>query len=587
MKYTDPSRFSRAMPIAPLLLLVSCDVPMDGGAENPPEPVAAAADDVSVQQQAILGPNIVVDHGNCSPGVTPQQWDTFEDNILPMMMQEGRVAANSLAFRRCVEDVMQTGGFVLPDEDSKAMGPYCPPGSSTTCGTGTDKDPFWDQLTGTGLSAVEYRRFYSRRAVAESASPNNFKMRCDTAEPAASGGPGWGDDRAAEQVFRHNPVLITNATNQNGSDPVAGAGIRAGTAAIIWHELLHGQGWIHGNSNATVDPTKPHLNQVPHIVGACMRETLLKRSTNGCIPAAGMPATCPAGQLKMPSTWRSNTCTCVRDPAYAENPSVTRTWTISSNTAPTIVVDSHGQRSLMHVNGWVKIRERGAASWTDLWASGAGTELYAGGDVLAFRYPESWIYRKVAERSWEYLGNTTPNTLDMDDLGTLYQRTSSTIYRMRAGQAAGWWDVIGGTSGVLIAGGDKLYKTDPMTGNVFRFTGLPAGNSNSWQQVGSPGFWFEVDNFGTLYGISPDKQGIYRNRGGSTWEALDSSGGQRLEASNRFYAKDKNNTMVSRRFPNGVWKFVADCNHFTAGGDVFYCIRSSGTTHTVDVYEQE
>jgi hypothetical protein len=586
MKNTHPTRFSRAMPIAPILLLVSCDVPMEGGTENPPEPVAAAGD-VSVQQQALLGPNIVVDRNNCHAAVSSVQWTTFESFILPMMMQEARTAANSVAFRRCVEDVMQTGGFVFALEDSKAMGPYLPPGEPGS-GTGSDRDPFWDKLTGSGLSMAERRRFYARRAVADSASPNSFRMVCDTAESGASAGVGWpDDDRAGEQVFRHNPALISNAYVENGHHPVAGAAIRAGTAAIVWHELLHTQGWRHGISDANVDPTKPHLNQVPHIVGACMRETLQQRADNGCIPAAGQPATCPAGQLKMPTTWRSNTCTCVRDPAYAENPPVSRTWTITSNTVPTVVVDSHGQRSLMHVNGWVKIRERGAASWTDLWASGAGTELYAGGDVLAFRYPESWIYRKVAERNWEYLGNTTPNTLDMDDLGTIYQRTSTNIYRFRAGQAPGWWDVIGGTSGVLIAGGDRLFKTDPVTGNVFRFTGLPTGDSNSWQQVGSPGYWFEVDNFGTLYGISPDKQTIYRNRGGSNWEALGSTGGQRLEASNRFYAKDKNNNMVSRRFPNGAWRYVADCNHFTAGGDVFYCIRSSGTTHTVDVYEAE
>src|SRR4029450_1729739 len=100
-----------------------------GGMEIPPEPVAQA-EDVSVQQQAILGPSIVVDHGNCSPTVTPQQWDIFEDDILPVMMREARVAANSVAFRRCVEDVMQLGGFVLPDEDTKAMGAYVPPGTS-------------------------------------------------------------------------------------------------------------------------------------------------------------------------------------------------------------------------------------------------------------------------------------------------------------------------------------------------------------------------------------------------------------------------------------------------------------------------
>ena len=542
-----------------------------GACEQPPEPT-----EIEAQQQPLLGPTQFMTRGpypnDCSTFHVPtHKWDTFRNTILPGIMQDARIVSNSVAFRSCLEQVMVTGNQTMPhDPVTFPWGPYCPPGEPG-CQRDDIRDAHWDLVGAGSLSAADRARFYARRVAVEASTPNDILMTCNPSIANPMSGPVWTDNRTAPESFVIPPYFINetyDAWLNRTTNPGAYQRARAARAAEIWHEAIHTHNYHHTNSsNGSAE-----LKQIPHIVGACMRDAMVRAFDLAC------PA-CPAGQGAVPTNFQSGACTCVADPASV-TPTVTRSWTYPDASAPMIVVDSFGERSLMWRNGTIYQRNRGSNNWVSVANTGAGTgtELYAGGDTLVYRYPEGWIYRRVADGPWLYFGMTAANTMDMDDLGTLYQRFPTTLYRLRAGSSS--YEVIGGSSGLVIAGGDQVFATDPNTGDIYRYTG------SAWNWTGSASSWLEVDNFGTLHALSANQQAIYRNKGGASWEWIGGSG-QRLEASSRFYAKSLGSNDIYRRMPNGNWLYAATCNHFTGGGNVFYCIRTSGSNQVVDVYESE
>jgi hypothetical protein len=86
----------------------------------------------------------------------------------------------------------------------------------------------------------------------------------------------------------------------------------------------------------------------------------------------------------------------------------------------------------------------------------------------------------------------------------------------------------------VIAGGTRLYATNPDTGDIYRYEGVPM----SWTKVGGPGSQFAANN-STLYGLSPDGSGVWQFSGTPMdWTQVGgpagsiSAGGDRLYATN-------------------------------------------------------
>ncbi|PFL73132.1 hypothetical protein COD81_07105 [Bacillus cereus] len=74
------------------------------------------------------------------------------------------------------------------------------------------------------------------------------------------------------------------------------------------------------------------------------------------------------------------------------------------------------------------------------------------------------------------------------------------------------WKSIGGPAGSIYAG-DTFYATNPTNGDIYRYNGVPL----SWTKIGGPGSMFATSDstLGVIYGLSPDKSGVYQWTGTS------------------------------------------------------------------------
>jgi hypothetical protein len=68
------------------------------------------------------------------------------------------------------------------------------------------------------------------------------------------------------------------------------------------------------------------------------------------------------------------------------------------------------------------------------------------------------------------------------------------------------WEQIGTAASAIYAGGNRLFATNPSSGNIYEYNGTPG----AWTQVGGPGNMFAVGGTGQLYGLSPDLSGVWR-----------------------------------------------------------------------------
>ncbi|MBN2223388.1 MAG: hypothetical protein JW765_01800 [Deltaproteobacteria bacterium] len=68
------------------------------------------------------------------------------------------------------------------------------------------------------------------------------------------------------------------------------------------------------------------------------------------------------------------------------------------------------------------------------------------------------------------------------------------------------WQQIGTPAAAIYAGGNRLFATNPSSGDIYEYSGTPG----SWTKVGSPGNMFAVGGNGQLYGLSPDLSGVWR-----------------------------------------------------------------------------
>jgi hypothetical protein len=565
----NPTRSPFLLPLTTLLLTAACGQPPD---EDPAPSHSASS--------PLLATGARVERGNCTDTEIKDAQLTAFAGMVEQAMERGRAAVNSAAFRSCLQAILVDGNVTMPHEapdDQTGWGPYCPPGdfpgTQQGCGDMTTRDAHWDRLGADGLSLNQLRRFYAKRAAIEAHSPNPITIRCETGNGTAFVDEPWGEDRAGREGLHFSAQGMKNALARNASpDPQVREAEFIGQAAIYWHEVMHVHGYDHDRGNR-----ERQRDQIPHAVGACVLDVLTSgnelRNSGAC--AAVVP--CSKRGYPVPSTFQDTLCTCAADPAFPAAPARTRTFP-GLTSAPTIVVDSFDERVLRMDPGGSTFVFSGR-----VWAPQPGTssEVYAGGSVLLRRGASGEVLRAINGGTWANLGTAGPNSLAVDDIGTVYRRSATKVDMYRVGGSG--WQTIGGTSGVIIAGGDHFFATDPADGRVWRYR----HESNNWSVAGGASAWLAVDAFGTLYGLAPNKLSISRNRGGDTWEAFGGDA-QYLVASARFYARGLNNEQLWRRFPNGQWTSVGTCTNATAGGTSVWCVnRDGGNNWRIDAFERD
>jgi hypothetical protein len=559
-------RMRTRLPLGVLLLASACGLP--DGTDQPP---AASA------SSPLLGLGVTVERGNCTGAeISDQQLLDF-GAMAGRALERGRAAANSKSFRECLQRVIVTGNVTMPYEETEearpGWGPYCPPGGfpgvEQSCGTFTGRDAHWSRLGADVLTLTQLRRFYAARARIEAHSPNNLILRCETGNGTAFVRDRWGEDRTAPEIQYWSAAGITGALSRDSAPADVRDREYRGQAAIYWHEVMHVHKYGHDGDE------ERKKDQIPSIVGACIRDALGRGETmrnNGSCPSS-----CANRGYPVPTTFQGRACECSADPSFPASPRATRSWT-GINGAPTIVVDSFDNRVLRKDADGKTFVLTGSGGWTSV--SGTSSEVYAGGNVLVRRGAGGEVLRSIDGGSWTNLGTAGTNSLAIDDIGTVYRRSATKIDMRRVGGSA--WEDIGSTSGVIVAGGDQFFATDPNTGVIRRY----GHESGSWFFAGGPAAWFTVDAFGTLYGLSPDQQSIFRNRGRDVWERFGGDGAY-LVSSARFYARGLNNERLWRPFPNGQWVSVGTCTNATAGGTSVWCVNRDGANWRIDAFERD
>ncbi len=248
--------------------------------------MAARAQDTATARQPLLGP--VSQSDDCSP-----QLQRFNEDI----MRYGRVTAATRAFEQCV------------DRDVRALYRKC---------TG---DPYYGSTVATQIS----------RVIAASRSPSSVQIRCTGGDGNASTGLGSYGDPAESFSWGG---WFTSVQGQL-SRPVCGAGQNPGdhncryaaapwpysqAAGIVWHEVMHTQGYTHGANEqpaakvacgyATDATWHFQTNTMPYILGNCVSQ-VIDRSAQRC----GDVERCPgSSQLRLVTSFAGSTCACVNDP---------------------------------------------------------------------------------------------------------------------------------------------------------------------------------------------------------------------------------------------------------------------------------
>jgi hypothetical protein len=171
---------------------------------------------------------------------------------------------------------------------------------------------------------------------------------------------------------------------------------------------------------------------------------------------------------------------------------------------------------------------------TDVWQGNNGTsadisdgplwgwpveEIYGGGyGLFATDAQNGDIYRwspgesnRLQAGTWSQVGGPGAEFAVTDD--GLYSLTPdrSAVYRYTGSGTA--WARIGGPAAHLY-GGSVLLATSPDGSAVFRYR-----PESGWQHIGGPGAEFVSTDSGAIYGLAPDRKGIYRYAGaGTAWD---------------------------------------------------------------------
>ncbi len=246
----------------------------------------AEAQETRTTGQKLLGP--VQQADDCTP-----ELQRFNEQIMVF----GRTAATTRAFEQCVDQEVRA-------RYRKCVG-----------------DPHYGSPIATQISQV----------ISASRSPGPVQITCTGGSGNASTGLGW--FRNPGEGFNWGG-WFKSVASQLGR-PLCGPGQAppiddcrvaampwpySQAAGIVWHEVMHTQGYTHGaNDQAGAKVACGYANDaawnfqsntMPYILGDCI-DRVIARSGERC----GDIQACPGGhQLRLLTSYAGNTCACVRDP---------------------------------------------------------------------------------------------------------------------------------------------------------------------------------------------------------------------------------------------------------------------------------
>jgi hypothetical protein len=247
---------------------------------------AGARAEVATVTQPLLGP--VEQADDCTP-----ELQRFNEDI----MVYGRTTASTRAFEQCV------------DREVRARYRKC---------TG---DPYHGSPVATQIAQV----------IAASRSPAAVQINCSGGSGNASTGLGWygnpGEGFAWGGWFGSVHRQIGRPLCGPGQNPddhncrfAAMPWPYSQAAGIVWHEVMHTQGYTHGandQANAKVacgyaNDASWHFQQntMPYVLGSCVSEVIVRSATR-----CGDVQACPgSNQLRLLDSYDGDTCSCVNDP---------------------------------------------------------------------------------------------------------------------------------------------------------------------------------------------------------------------------------------------------------------------------------
>lgn len=247
---------------------------------------AGARAEVATVAQPLLGP--VQQADDCTP-----ELQRFNEDLMVF----GRTTASTRAFEQCI------------DKEVRARYRKC---------TG---DPYHGSPVATQITQV----------IAASRSPAAVQIRCSGGSGNASTGLGWygnpGEGFSWGGWFAAVHRQIGRPLCGPGQDPdIHNCRVAAmpwpysQAAGIVWHEVMHTQGYTHGaNDQANAKVACGYANDaswnfqqntMPYLVGECVSEVIVRSATR-----CGNLQACPGGnQLRLVTSYDGDACACVNDP---------------------------------------------------------------------------------------------------------------------------------------------------------------------------------------------------------------------------------------------------------------------------------
>ncbi len=302
----------------------------------------------------------------------------------------GRAASTSNVFRECVTKAM-SGPIYEPPYN---LGPY-----DYCAGDPNQNGPLAAQTAA---------------LLATSQSTNKLNIGCDDAQgggnaSAAQENPG--QLGTADEAFTWHHWLQNNwnLPEQASGWPFSQA------AGILWHEVLHQEGYHHGNGPAsdcgltgsTAANFNFQVNTANYIVSGCM-ESIIDQSGVTC----GLhSAQCPGGLMLLDSL-EGNTCSCVRDPeapnclvTAAANGSISAQCTHDAAQDPIFIYKSDGD------GGWTQVKTYPAGA-TGAQPILSGQPVGTTGTFLACTFDQS----EISQSAW--LAQIGPGGYGCDQVAT-------------------------------------------------------------------------------------------------------------------------------------------------------------------------
>lgn len=208
------------------------------------------------------------------------------------------------------------------------------------------------------------------------------------------------------------------------------------------------------------------------------------------------------------------------------------------------------------------------SSWTQI--GGASSRLMSGGfGTFSVQPGTGDIYRyEGSPYSWTRVGGPA-SSFAVNAVG-LYRRDSAGVSKWSGSGTT--WTQVGGPAAALYAGGNDLFATDPILGNIYRYSGTPM----QWSQIGDSGTTWAVNANG-IYGLNDF--GVFQWTGtGTYWVWIGGPAGALFAGGNSLYATvpffgDLN---LYANSPDSWTKASNPATSFAVCDDALYSLRSTG-----------